>query len=284
LKDEFVTALRHYLLYIRSHPSAALGTVIVLVFVLTTIFAPLIAPYDPETPTAEFRTPPSSRHWFGTDPSGLDVFSRVVYAARVDLVVGITGTVLSMVIGIPLGLLVGYYRSFFSGLVLRIADLLQAFPVFVLAMAVVAIAGPSIRNVILVIGILNVPIYVRLVRSQVLAFRERPAIEAARCVGNSDRGILRHYLFPNTIEAALVQSSVNVGWAILLTASLSFIGAGVPVPTAEWGSMVGIGAPMMILGEWWAAFFPGLAIGLCVLGFAMVTDAIRVLVNPERRA
>jgi peptide/nickel transport system permease protein len=278
-----VTALRHYLHYIRGHPSAAIGTVIVLVFVLMTIFAPLIAPYDPETPTPEFRTPPSSRHWFGTDPSGLDVFSRVVYAARVDLVVGVTGTVLSMAIGIPLGLLVGYYRSFFSGLVLRVADLLQAFPVFVLAMAVVAIAGPSIRNVILVIGILNVPIYVRLVRSQVLAFRERPVIEAARCVGNTDRGILRHYLFPNTIEAALVQSSVNVGWAILLTASLSFIGAGIPVPTPEWGSMVGIGAPMMILGEWWAAFFPGLAIGLCVLGFAMVADAIRVLVNPERR-
>lgn len=275
--------LRHYWLYIRSHPSAMLGTIIVLVFVIATIFAPVIAPFDPETPTAEFRTPPSTRHWFGTDPSGLDVFSRVVYAARVDLVVGVVGTLISIAIGIPLGLLVGYYRGFLSGLVLRIADLLQAFPVFVLAMAVVAIAGPSIRNVILVIGLLNVPIYVRLVRSQVLAFRERPAIEAARCVGNTDRGILSHYLLPNTIEAALVQSSVNVGWAILLTASLSFIGAGVPVPTAEWGSMVGIGAPMMILGEWWAAFFPGLAIGLCVLGFAMVTDAIRVLVNPERR-
>lgn len=278
-----MTALRHYWLYIRSRPSAMVGTVIVLVFLVMTIFAPFIAPFDPETPTAEFRTAPSSRHWFGTDPAGLDVFSRVVYAARVDLVVGLVGTAISIAIGIPLGLLVGYYRGFFSGLVLRIADLLQAFPVFVLAMAVVAIAGPSIRNVILVIGVLNVPIYVRLVRSQVLAFRERPAIEAAKCVGNNDYGILRNYLLPNTIEAALVQSSVNVGWAILLTASLSFIGAGVPVPTPEWGSMVGIGAPMMILGEWWAAFFPGLAIGLCVLGFAMVTDAIRVLVNPERR-
>jgi peptide/nickel transport system permease protein len=267
----------------RSNPSAAVGTAILLLYAIMMVFAPWIAPYDPETPTSQFRSPPSSEHWFGTDPSGLDVFSRVVYASRIDILVGVTGTLISMLIGIPLGLLVGYYRGFLSGFVLRIADLLQAFPVFVLAMAMVAIAGPSIRNVMLVIGILNIPIYIRLVRSQVLAFRERPAIEAAKCVGNNDRRIMRNYLLPNTIESALVQSSVNVGWAILLTASLSFIGAGIPVPTAEWGSMVGIGAPMMILGEWWAAFFPGLAIGICVLGFAMVADALRVLVNPERR-
>jgi peptide/nickel transport system permease protein len=169
------------------------------------------------------------------------------------------------------------------GLVLRLADLLQAFPVFVLAMALVAVAGPSVRNVIIVVGLLNAPIYVRLVRSEVLTFRERPVIEAAKCVGNSNLAILGHYLLPNNLESALVQASANVGMAILLTASLSFIGAGVPVPTPEWGSMVGIGAPMMITGEWWAAFFPGVAIGLCVFGFALFSDAIRVLVNPEKR-
>lgn len=276
-------ALRNTLLYLRAQPSALIGVVIVSLFILMAVFAPLIAPYDPETPTEEFRTPPSWSHWFGTDPTGLDVFSRVVFAARIDLTVGILGTLLSLGIGVPLGLYTGYYRGFFPNLVMRITDLLQAFPVFVLAMAMVAVAGPSLMNVILVIGLLSAPIYIRLVRSQVITFRERPAVEAARCVGNSDWQILRRYIFPNTIEAALVQSSVNVGWAILLTASLSFIGAGIPVPTPEWGALVAIGAQMMITGEWWAALFPGIAIGLCVLGFGLLADALRVLVNPERR-
>lgn len=276
-------ALRYYFAYLRVHADALAGTIVILLFVLAAILAPLIAPYDPETPTAEFRSPPSLAHWFGTDATGLDVFSRVIYAARIDLFVGITGTLLSMVVGVLTGLLVGYYRGWAPQLVMRVADLLQAFPPFVLAMALVAIAGPKLQNVILVIGFLNAPVFLRLVRSEVLSFRERPVMEAARCVGNRDYRLLRYYLAPNTLEAALVQASVNVGWAIMLTAGLSFIGAGIPVPTPEWGSMVSIGAPMMITGEWWAAFFPGIAIAMCVLSFAAVGEAVRILVNPERR-
>jgi peptide/nickel transport system permease protein len=147
----------------------------------------------------------------------------------------------------------------------------------------VAIAGPQTHNVILVIGFLNAPVFLRLVRSEVLTFRERPVMEAARCVGNRDYRLLRYYLAPNTLEAALVQASVNVGWAIMLTAGLSFIGAGIPVPTPEWGALVSLGAPMMITGEWWAAYVPGMAIAMCVLSFAVVGEAIRILVNPERR-
>jgi peptide/nickel transport system permease protein len=193
------------------------------------------------------------------------------------------GTILSMSVGVIAGLLVGYYRGWITELVMRTADLLQAFPPFVLAMALVAVAGPKLQNVILVIGFLNAPVFLRLVRSEVLTFRERPVMEAARCVGNRDYRMLRYYLAPNTLEAALVQASVNVGWAIMLTAGLSFVGAGIPVPTPEWGSMVSIGAPMMITGEWWAAFFPGMAIAMCVLSFAAVGEAVRILVNPERR-
>ena len=276
-------ALGHYIAYLKRHPNAILGTIIILVFAFAAIFAPLIALFPPETPTDSFRTPPSAAHWFGTDSVGLDVYSRVIYATRIDLFIGITGTLLSMTLGIVLGLLVGYYRGPLSELIMRLADLLQAFPPFVLAMALVAIAGPQIRNVILVIGILTAPVFLRLVRSEVLEFRERPVMEAARCVGNRDYRILRYYLAPNTIEAALVQASVNVGFSIMLTAGLSFVGAGIPVPIPEWGSMVGIGAQMMITGEWWAAFFPGLAIALCVMSFASVGEAIRTVVNPERR-
>jgi peptide/nickel transport system permease protein len=276
-------AFRYYLTYLRVHPDALLGTIVICLFVLAAIFAPLITPYGPETPTLEFRSPPSAAHWFGTDATGLDVFSRVIYAARIDLFVGIMGTILSMSVGVVAGLLVGYYRGWMTELVMRTADLLQAFPPFVLAMALVAVAGPKLQNVILVIGFLNAPVFLRLVRSEVLTFRERPVMEAARCVGNRDYRMLRYYLAPNTLEAALVQASVNVGWAIMLTAGLSFVGAGIPVPTPEWGSMVSIGAPMMITGEWWAAFFPGMAIAMCVLSFAAVGEAVRILVNPERR-
>jgi peptide/nickel transport system permease protein len=276
-------ALRYYFAYLRVHPDALLGTIVICLFVLAAIFAPLITPYGPETPTLEFRSPPSAAHWFGTDATGLDVFSRVIYAARIDLFVGIMGTILSMSVGVVAGLLVGYYRGWMTELVMRTADLLQAFPPFVLAMALVAVAGPRLQNVILVIGFLNAPVFLRLVRSEVLTFRERPVMEAARCVGNRDYRMLRYYLAPNTLEAALVQASVNVGWAIMLTAGLSFVGAGIPVPTPEWGSMVSIGAPMMITGEWWAAFFPGMAIAMCVLSFAAVGEAVRILVNPERR-
>lgn len=260
------------------------GIVIVAIFCAMALLAPVIAPYDPYTITPNFRTPPSLDHFFGTDSSGLDVFSRVVYGARLDLAVGLLGTLLSLVVGVLLALVIGYYQNPLTGLVLRALDLLQALPVFVLALAIVAIAGASLLNIIIVIGILNVPVYIRLVRSRILTLRQLPMIDAARCVGNSDLRILFKYVLPNAIEPALVQASVNVGWAILLTASLSFIGAGLPVPTPEWGAMVSVGAPMMVTGQWWAAFFPGLAIGISVFGFAALGDGIRDLLNPETRS
>jgi peptide/nickel transport system permease protein len=278
-----VTALRWSLGYVQARPLALLGSLIVGSFVLAAILAPVVAPYGPLTTTAQFRSPPSVDHLFGTDPSGLDVFSRVVFGSRIDLVVGIAGTALSFVVGVSLGLLLGYYRGPVSGLVQRLIDLLQAFPVFVLAMAIVAMAGASTTNVVAVIGILNAPVYMRLVRSMVLGIRDLPVIEAARCVGNGDRRILLYYVLPNAIEPALIQAPVTVGWSILMTASLSFIGAGIPVPEPEWGAMVSVGAPMMITGQWWAALFPGMAIGLCVLGFGFLGETARELMHPERR-
>jgi len=275
--------LKYFVAYLRTHLDALIGLIVVGLFLLAAMFAQAIAPFDPETPTDVFRSAPSVTHWFGTDSSGLDVFSRVVYASRIDLFIGVVGTALSMAVGVPLGLLVGYYRGWPSELVMRVSDLLQAFPPFVLAMALVAIVGPQLQNVIFVIAFLTPPVFLRLVRSEVLAFRERTVIEAARCVGNRDYRLLRYYFAPNVIESALVQASVSAGWAIMLTAGLSFVGAGIPVTTPEWGSMVGIGAQMMMTGEWWASFFPGLAIAACVLSFAAVGEAVRILVNPERR-
>lgn len=270
--------------YLCQRPMTLLGVVIVLGFCSVAILAPVIAPYDPLRVTPDFRSPPSVHHLFGTDSSGLDVFSRVIYGARLDLAVGVAGTLISLAIGLPLALVIGYYQNPLSGLLLRALDLLQALPVFVLALATVAMAGASLVNIIIVIGVLNVPVYIRLVRSRILTLRELPMIDAAKCVGNSDLRILFKYVLPNAIEPALVQASVNVGWAILLTASLSFIGAGLPVPTPEWGAMVAVGASMMVTGQWWAAFFPGLAIGLSVFGFAALGDGIRDVLNPETRS
>jgi peptide/nickel transport system permease protein len=160
----------------------------------------------------------------------------------------------------------------------------QSFPVFVLAMALVAVTGQKMSNVILVVAFLNAPIYMRLMRSGVLSARESTYVEAARCVGNSDSRIVFRHILPNVINPSITQASVNIGWAILLTSGLSFIGAGVPVPKAEWGAMIAVGAPTVITGEWWSSLFPGLAIAITVLGFALVGDGLRAYFDPTTRS
>jgi peptide/nickel transport system permease protein len=260
--------------FVRGDTTALVGTAIVGLVVLLMILSPWLVRYDPVTANAiDILLPPSANHWFGTDNLGMDIFSRVIYAPRVDLVIALASAVLAVAIGLPVGVISGFYRGLAAEAISRVADVIQTFPVFVLAMATVAMTGQNIWNVVFVIALLNAPIYLRLMRGQTHSLRERLFIEAARCAGNRDWQIIYRHLVPNAIGPAVAQFSINIGWAMLLTAGLSFVGAGVRVPTAEWGLMIASGAQNMITGQWWIAFFPGVALGLTVLGFALLGDA-----------
>src|SRR5262249_34237185 len=200
-----------------------------------------------EANPADFLQPPNREHWFGTDARGLDIYSRVLYAPRIDMVIAVAGVFLAVAIGCPLGVFVGYYpRSLVSSLIMRAMDFVQSLPVFIMAMSLVAALGQDITNVIYVLMLFNIPVFVRLMRSEALSLREIEYIEAARCVGNSNRRIVFRHLLPNSLAPALIQLSVSIGAAVLLTAGLSFIGAGVRVPTPEWGLMIASGAQNMI--------------------------------------
>lgn len=277
------------LAYGRRRPRFLCGLLITTFSVVLAVIAPLIVPYPPTTATVDVLQPPSLSHVMGTDPTGMDIFSRVLAALRIDLPVAISGTLLAFAAGVLLGAAAGYWGGtggvphVLSAGLLRIMDMIQSFPVFIFALALVSLSGPSAQNVVLAITFVNLPIFLRLTRAAVLATREQLYIEAARGVGLTDRRILVRHVIPNSIEPALVNASVTVGGAILLTAGLSFIGAGIRPPTPEWGSIIATGSQYMITGQWWIALFPGLALSLSVFGFALVGDGLREYVDPARR-
>ena len=269
------------------------GVGIVTVVTLLAAFGPLIAPYDPTLSTARVSVapPPISEwpglvwqslsgsldqppHWFGTDASGFDLFSRVISAPRVDLTIALAANGLSLLIGVFLGLIAGYYRSILTECLMRVSDVLQSFPVFISAMILVALAGRSTVNIVIALALLYTPIYIRLTRAEVLSQRVRGYVEAARAMGNSEIAVALRHVLPNSLAPALIQSSVTIGFAILLTAGLSFVGAGVRPPAPEWGLMISSGANQIILGEWWPSVFPGVAISLTVFGFAILGNAL----------
>ncbi|MEQ1956548.1 ABC transporter permease [Mesorhizobium sp. CN2-181] len=282
--------LSFFLAVLRARPQYALGYGIVLVVVLLAVFAPWIAPFDPEqaNPIA-FLQPPGWPHLMGTDATGLDIFSRVIHAPRIDLAIALAGTLVSAVVGSILGAAAGYYETrrglgtFLSGFIMRSSDVLQAFPVFVFAIAVVAVLGQSLHSIVLAVAFVNGPIYLRLMRSQVLSVRRLRYVEAAYIAGVSDLTILTRHVIPNAIAPVLAQLSVNIGWAILLTSALSFIGAGVEAPTPEWGSMIAMGYQNIITGHWWPSIFPGLALAVTIFGFSLIGASVEVLADPVRR-
>jgi peptide/nickel transport system permease protein len=275
---------RHLRYLIRTRPAALAGMVIVTMALTLAVVGPAVAPFDPTTAIpGDQLQPPSFRHLMGTDGNGMDVFSRVIASPRTDLTIAIFGTLGAIGIGIPLGLVAGYYRGFASELLMRVSDIVQSFPVFILGMALVVVTGQEIKNVVYVVAIVNFPIYVRLVRGQVLFLRERPFIEAARVLGARDRWLIREHIFPNAIGPVVANASITIGWAILLTAGLSFIGAGVRVPTPEWGSMIAVGAKNVYTGEWWPSVFPGIALAVTVLGFALLGETMVQMTDSTRR-
>ena len=266
------------------------GYLIVAVVATLALLAPYIAPYSPtEADSTSFLQPPSLEHLFGTDNVGMDIFSRAIYAPRIDLTIAILGTLLSALLGGSIGALVGYFgsgrgiRVWLSFSVMRAADVLQAFPVFVFAIALVASLGQSIQTVVLAIAFVNAPIYLRLMRSQVLSIRSMRYIEASQVNGLSHFQTIVRHVIPNAMAPVLAQLSVNVGWGILLTAALSFVGAGVRAPTPEWGSMIAMGFQNVVTGQWWPSMFPGAMLAITVFGFSLVGSSIEVLADPAKR-
>ena len=282
---------RYYLRFVLSRPAGIFGLVMVSGVLIVTIIAPWIIPHDPEkTLPGLILEPPSAAHWFGTDATGLDVFSRVIAATRTDIPVAFAATAASMAIGVILGVIAGYFGErrglggAVSEVIMRILDIFQAFPVFVLALVLVAAAGSGALNVGIAIAFVNAPIFARLIRGQILGLRRMPFVEAARCAGGTPLRVAFGNVMPNVISPAFVQASVTLGFAILLTAGLSFVGAGVAAPTPEWGLMVASGGRHIITGEWWPSVFPGLALGGTILGFAFLGEVMGQAINPlERR-
>ena len=282
--------LRFFLAVLRARPSFALGYAIVTTVVAIALLAPWLVPYGPmNADPSTYLLPPGGSHVLGTDGTGMDIFSRVLFAPRVDLAIAIVGTFLSATIGGAVGAIVGYYegqhswRRALSTFVMRSADVLQAFPVFVFAIALVAVFGQSVKSIILAIAFVNTPIYLRLMRIQVLSISRLRYVEAAYVAGASDVVILGRHVIPNAIAPLVAQLSVNIGWSVLLTAGLSFVGAGVVAPTPEWGSMIAMGFQNIVTGQWWPSVFPGIALSITVLGFALVGASIEILADPARR-
>ena len=274
---------------LKKRPDFMLGYIIVFLIIIIAIFAPLFAPFDPiKSDAKNYLKAPQWPYLMGTDATGMDVFSRVLYAPRVDLAIALLGTLLSAVLGVILGAIAGFYdgsgkvAGFGSAFIMRSADVVQAFPVFVFAIAVVAVLGQSIQSLVMAIAFVNAPIYLRLMRSQCLSIRRMRYVEAAYVAGTSDLKIIVAHVIPNSIAPLLAQLSVNIGWAILLTSALSFIGAGVEAPTPEWGSMISMGFQNIVTGHWWPSIFPGLALAVTVLGFALVGSSIEILADPVR--
>jgi peptide/nickel transport system permease protein len=273
--------IRHVL---GENPVTLAAFALFMLFVLMALFGPSLVPYDPlASDSAAALQPPSAAHWFGTDALGRDIFSRTVVATRLDLGIAISAVAASFVIGMPLGLAAGFFGGWWDRIVTRVSDTIMAFPLFVLAMGIVAALGNTVGNIVLATAIINLPFYVRVARAESNVRREAGWIEAARLSGNGDARILAVHLFPNSLPPAMVQVSLNMGWAILNAAGLSFIGLGVRPPTPEWGILVAEGAQFIVSGEWWVSFFPGAVLMLAVFSFNLLGDALRDIFDPRRR-
>jgi peptide/nickel transport system permease protein len=260
------------------------GLAMLGILVAVAVLAPVLAPHDPyATSSGASLRPPGPGRLFGTDVFGHDVFSRVLYGAQIDLIIAAGAVGVAMVLGGLLGAVAGYAGGWLDEGIMRAMDMLQAFPNFILAMGIAAALGPSLTNLIVAIGLTNLPIYARLVRSRLLTLRVSGFALAAASVGNPSWRILLVHLLPNSLAPVFIQATLQSGWAILQAAGLSFIGLGVRVPAPEWGAMISMGVQQLTSGHWWASFFPGLAIMFAVISFNLVGDGLQDLLDPRRR-
>jgi peptide/nickel transport system permease protein len=276
--------LRHARYVIGENPITGFSFGLFLLIVIAAIIGPWVVPYDPlASDTAVALKPPSLDHLFGTDQLGRDMFSRVVAATQLDFMIAVFSVALVFLIGGLAGVAAGFFGGWTDRIVSRIADTIMAFPLFVLAMGIVAALGNTVQNIVLATAIINFPLYARVARAEANVRREAGFVEAARLSGNSEWRILAFHILPNVFPILVVQMSLTMGYAILNAAGLSFIGLGVRPPTPEWGIMVAEGAANIISGEWWIALFPGAALMIAVFCFNLLGDGLRDVVDPRRR-
>jgi peptide/nickel transport system permease protein len=268
---------------LRRNPGAVMGIVILAAIVVVAILAPRVAPYDPiALSPADSSQGPSAQHWMGTDVLGRDIFSRVIYGARISLWLGLVSVGIASVLGLTLGLIAGYFGGWMETVIMRGADMMLAFPSFLLALTILFALGQSIINVMIAVGLASVPGYTRIVRGSVLSAREMEYVTAARTSGCSDGRLIRRHILPNVIAPVIVIASVGIAWAIITAASLSFLGMGVQPPTPEWGSMVNEGM-RHLRRAWWMSSFPAMAIVVTVLAINLVGDGLRDALDPKLR-
>ena len=278
------TTFQHAAFVLRGNPITGIAAVGSTILILVGIFAPWLAPYDPiASDVANALQAPSAAHWAGTDQLGRDVFSRIIVATQLDLAIAISAVSISFVLGAVIGALCGYTGGRLDRSVGRFVDVLMAFPLFVLAMAMVAALGNRVENIVIATAIINLPFYIRFARAEVNVRRNLGWVEAARASGESHVSVVLRFLLPNVLPAMVVQMSLNLGWAIINAAGLSFIGLGVKPPTPEWGIMVAEGARFISTGKWWLVAFPGLALMLAVLCFNLLGDGLRDILDPRQR-
>jgi peptide/nickel transport system permease protein len=276
--------LQHSRYILSENPVTFAAFVLFVGLTFLALFGPWIVPYDPlASDTAHKLEPPSAAHWFGTDQIGRDILSRVIVATRLDLAISLSAVALSFAVGSFAGACAGFFGGWTERIVTRVTDTIMAFPLFVLAMGIVSSLGNTLANIVYATAIINLPFYARMARAEVNVRREAGFVEAARLAGNGSARVLALHIFPNCLPPMMVQVSLNLGWAILNAAGLSFIGLGVRPPTPEWGIMVAEGAAFIVSGEYWIALFPGLTLMLAVFCFNLLGDGLRDLIDPRRR-
>jgi peptide/nickel transport system permease protein len=267
--------------YYKNHPLIFWGAALVSLLVLTALTAQWIAPYDPFYQILEDRLlAPSFHHWLGTDQYGRDILSRLIYSSRISLSVGLVAVTIYVFIGTTTGCLAGYYGGWVDGLLMRITDIFLCIPTFLLILMVVAFVGPSIFNIMVVIGLTSWTDVARLVRGEILSLKEREFIQAARVIGMKDSRIILKHLLPNALGPVLVVATLGIGGAILVESSLSYLGLGVQPPTPSWGNMLEEGKEHLT-DAWWLITFPGLAILFTVLGYNLLGEGLRDLLDPR---
>jgi peptide/nickel transport system permease protein len=282
-REPIIEDWKHTIYLWKSTKLAMIGSVVIGVFLIIVIFAPLIAPYDPFTNNmAQRLQSPSWNHLFGTDQFGRDIFSRIIYGSRIEIWIIFLVSLISGGLGTLLGVIAGYFGGAVDEIIMRTTDMFLAFPSLVLAMAFAAALGPSLTNTIIAISVVGWTVFARLARAEALKVKEQPYIEAIRSIGAGNMRIMFLHVLPMCLSPILVQLTLRMGTIILTAAGLGFLGLGVRPPLPEWGSMVSDGRSYLV-GQWWISTFPGIAIAFVVLGFNFLGDGIRDIMDPRLR-